>query len=292
MRKSGKVRRSGSGLIGAGALVIALVIGLVIGAAGRAEARLLGFHGTLSLQVGPLAEIRVIGSGTAILNQSTGGLGGHLDTIRLATPNLIAGTVKSVPITGVPLLVSLAGTVALGTGVLAPISGGTGVLTQNVLPVAGTVRLCLLFAGCPSFLPIPLTVGGTRGVGIGGLVTINTFGAGGIKISLFHAPWTVKTAFITGVPTPGGSTTTLSSVVGFAHGPASGTSSTQNVGGVIQLVAPTLVLSSNADLNGIPIFSVLTLRFVPEPGTLVLFGMGIAGLGVAFRRRSQSNVGR
>ncbi len=61
--------------------------------------------------------------------------------------------------------------------------------------------------------------------------------------------------------------------------------------GVIQLVAPTLVLSSNQDLNGIPIFSVLTLHFVPEPGTLVLFGMGIAGLGVAFRRRSQSNIG-
>ena len=291
MRKSGKVRRSGSGVVDAGALVIALAIALVIGAAGPADARVLGFHGTLSLQVGPLAEIRVIGSGPAILNQSTGGLGGHLDTIRFATPNLIAGTVKSVPITGVPLLVSLEGTVTLGTGVLAPISGGAGVLIQNALPIAGTVRLCLLFMGCPSALSIPLTVGGTRGAGIGGLVTLNTFGAVGIKISLIHAPWTVKTAFITGVPTPGGSTTTLSSVVGFAHGPASETSSTRNVSGVIQLVAPTLVLSNNEDLNGVPIFSVLTLRFVPEPGTLGLFGMGIAGLGVAFRRRSQSNIG-
>ena len=77
-------------------------------------------------------------------------------------------------------------------------------------------------------------------------------------------------------------------MAGFAHGPASGTSSTRNVSGVVQLVAPTLVLTSQAGLAAIPIYSVLTLRFVPEPGTFVLFGMGIAGLGVACRRRSHA----
>ena len=278
--------RNGGGDVHAGRWVVALIAALVT--AGAAEARVLDFRGTLSLQVGSLAEIRTTGSGPATLNQSTGGLGEHLNTIRIATPGLISGTVKGVPISGVPGLVSIEGTAVLGTGALRPISGGAasaGGLTQNVLPVAGTVRLCFLFAGCQSNLPIPLTIGGTRGAGIGGLVTINTFGGAGIKISLVHAPWTVKTALILNVPTPGGGTTTLSSVAGFAHGPASGTSSTQDVGGVVQLVAPTLVLSNQSGLSGVPIYSVLTLHFVPEPGTLALFGMGIAGVGIAGRRR-------
>ena len=92
-----------------------------------------------------------------------------------------------------------------------------------------------------------------------------------------------EAARIPNVPTPGGGTTTLSSVAGFAHGPASGTSSTQDVGGVVQLVAPTLVLSNLSGLQAFPIYSVLTLHFVPEPGTLALFGMGIAGVGIAGR---------
>ena len=288
MGQSAKHRRSGGSVVRAGGFVTALVTALVIGFAGAAEARVLGFQGTLSLQVGSLAEIRVSGSGSAILNQSTGGLGGPLNTIGIATPSLISGTVKGVSVTGISLLRSVEGTARLGTGVLAPISGGVssaGPLTQNRLPVAGTVRLCFLFAGCGSFLPIPLTVGGTRGAGIGGLVTVNTFGAGGLKVSLLHAPWTVRTAVITGVPTVSGGTSTLASVAGFAHGPASGTSSILDVNGVVQLVAPTLVLTNQASLAAFPIYSVLTLRFVPEPGTLALFGLGIAGLGMGCRRR-------
>ncbi len=286
MRKDRIQSRNGGGDVHASRWVVALIAVLVT--AGAAEARVLNFRGTLSLQVGSLGEIRVTGEGPAILNQSTGGLGEHLNTIRLATPKLISGTVKGVPITGVSPLLSLEGTAALGTGALGPISGGAasaGGLSQNVLPVTGTVRLCLLFAGCQSFLPIPLTVGGTRGAGIGGLVTINTFGAAGIKISLVHSPWTVKTALIPNVPTSGGGTVTLASVAGFAHGPASGTSSTQAVGGVVRLVAPTLVLTNLSDLQAFPIYSVLTLHFVPEPGTLALFGMGIAGVGIAGRWR-------
>ncbi len=275
--------RNGGGVVHAGRWVVALIAALVT--AGAAEARVLNFRGTLSLQVGSLAEIRTTGSGPAVLNESTGGLGEHLNTIRIATPGLISGTVKGVPISGVQGLLSIEGTAVLGTGVLRPLSGGAASLTQNVLPVAGTVRLCFVFAGCEINLPIPLTIGGTRGAGIGGLVTVNTFGGAGIRISLVHAPWTVKTALILSVPTPGGGTTTLSSVAGFAHGPASGTSSTQNVGGVVQLVAPTLVLSNQSGLSGLPIYSVLTLHFVPEPGTLALFGMGIAGVGIAGRRR-------
>jgi hypothetical protein len=34
-----------------------------------------------------------------------------------------------------------------------------------------------------------------------------------------------------------------------------------------------------------PIFTSMTLTFVPEPGTLLLVGLGIAGLGAAGRRR-------
>src|SRR5262249_46539555 len=97
-------------------------------------------------------------------------------------------------------------------------------LTQNVLPVGGIAKICLLTTVCNNFLPLLLTqpttngarfqvatattnqlthlgqqgkrlgIPGTKikGVGVGGLITVG--GAGGIRISVEAAPWTIKTA--------------------------------------------------------------------------------------------------
>ena len=267
-------------------LAIGIASVLLLGIAGTAHAKLIGFNGTLSISLGGQPPVVATGSGNAVLNGS-GGLGGHLTTLQILT-NSVAITSAVVPITdpgatlGGETLVSVRGTAALGTGILRPISGGGTGLTRNVMPVTGVVRWCVLFTGCPiSLLVVPLTVGGTAGVGIGGLITIGTFGQ--FKFSLQGQPWTVGTAVVTGITTDNGGLSTQS-IVGFVHGPASATSSTAAIGGVIQLVT-AMRLTSNIQALQNTFLTTLTIHLVPEPGTFVLFGSGVVALGIAGRRR-------
>ncbi len=268
-------------------LLVALALGA--GLASTANAKLIGFHGTLSIRLGGLPPIVATGGGTAILNGSAGIKGNpHLTTLQILA-NTVSVTGATVPVTDpdqAPVF-SIIGSAALGTGVLRPISGaaasGPG-LSLNVLPVAGSVRICILFMGCASALPIPLSVNGTAGVGIGGLITLNTFGAAGIKFSIHGQPWTVKTALVDGIPADNGGFSTVSAF-GFAHGPASATSSTAAVSGVIQLVTATRVISTLGVTLITPLLTTLRIHLVPEPGTFLLLGMGVAALGFAGRKR-------
>jgi len=122
-------------------------------------------------------------------------------------------------------------------------------------------------------LAIPGT--GAKGVGVGGLVTAG--GVAAIRISLEAAPWTVGTAQAIDQSAAGTHAVTL---MGFAHGPASATSSTAQPGGVVQLVTPSLV-RTNLAVGGsrkIAVLGQLLVRFVPEPGLLVLLASAVAGL--------------
>ncbi len=262
--------------------------GLLLGIASTANAKLIGFHGTLSLRLGGLPPVVATGGGGALLNASVGGLGGHLTTLQILA-NTVSVTGTLIPITDPDAapVVSIIASAVLGTGVLRPISGAAsgGGLTQNVMPVSGSFRICILFmGGCQSFLPVPLTVNGTRGVGIGGLITLNTFGTAGLKMSIHGQPWTVGTALVDQIPTANGGSSTASAF-GFAHGPASATSSTAAVSGVVQLVTATRIVSNLGVTVITPLLTTLTLHLVPEPGTFVLFGSGVVGLGIAGRSR-------
>ena len=78
---------------------------------------------------------------------------------------------------------------------------------------------------------------------------------------------------------------------GYAHGPPSAPSSTALTGGVIQLVSPTQlqntgILGGNHDT--IALFTTLTVTFLPEPGLLLLFVSGCAGLVLIGRNRIRS----
>ena len=152
------------------------------------------------------------------------------------------------------------------------------------------MRICLLVAGCSINLPIPLTVNGSKGVGIGGRITVNTFSTGGlVKISLEASPWTLGTASVTGIPTPSGGTSAVTAM-GFVHGPVSGTSSTASTmgSGAIRLVTPVRVTTTlNPPSDVLALMGTLTVHFVPEPGLLLLLGSGIAGLAVIGRHRNR-----
>jgi hypothetical protein len=256
-------------------------VALLLGVAGTSQARVLAYDGTLTIESFGfwIPTFETSDQGVATVNASAGL--GALDSLRL-----VGGFTGSqiVPLTdpeASPLL-SVQHIVGLGMGTVGPISGGRSPLSQDTLPLGGEIRLCLLRLGCVSWIPIPLTASGTRGAGIGGLVTVNGFGPG-IKISLQGAPWTIGTAVASNGSTPNGAPTTTASRMGFAHGPASGSTSTARADGVVQLVTPIQV---DTNLMGrIGFIASLRLMLVPEPGSASLLGAGVATLAWLARRR-------
>jgi hypothetical protein len=129
---------------------------------------------------------------------------------------------------------------------------------------------------------------GTKGVGVGGLITAG--GYGGIRISLQANPWTIKTATLLDQITPtGGPPRVMTTWVlkGWAHAPVSTTTSTAQPSGVIQLVTPAQVVTNlplgSSDKMAAAVITLI--HFMPEPGLLLLLGSGVAGLAFLGRRR-------
>ena len=277
-------------------LLVAL-IALTWGASAGAEK--LEYYGEHTLRISNL-NIEVTVTGIGVANVGTDG-GGHLTTLQLPS-NFPGGTINTViPITD-PVVTATIPTVYITDyridpqaqgGIFAPISGAVGTtatqLSQATMPLTGLIRICLIFAGCNSG-SIDQTLGQTyngvrTGVGVGGVVTFNPEGLGGIRISVTGAPWTVRTA--SGSSRTANSGISIVTLMGFAHGPASLTSSTALPSGVVQLVNAAQVnavgIPGNDDLS--VQLNTLRIEFIPEPGVLLLLGSGAIGMAMLGRRR-------
>ncbi|HEY5657051.1 MAG TPA: PEP-CTERM sorting domain-containing protein [Myxococcota bacterium] len=281
------------------ALLIAFAL---LGVAGVAHAEKLAYYGTHTLEFSNLGKISftVEGVGVAdVVRSAEGHLttlqltqhfpGGRMNTVIPITDPAVAAIIPSVHITSLRINPQVQG------GIFAPISGGGATpLTRATMPLTGTIRICLFYAGCNSgaitqTLGQQTTSGAYTGVGVGGTFSINPGGTGGIRISIYGAPWTVGTASVMNI-TDSGAITTLTAM-GFAHGPASLTSSTARPGGVLQLVTASQVIATGIPGSPAPggepsgQINTLRLEFIPEPGVLLLLGSGAAGMALLGRKR-------
>jgi hypothetical protein len=212
-------------------------------------------------------RIGVAGTGVAIANGS-GGLGalmslelpaGMISSAR-ALANLTDPAVS--PIEGILLTVSNgAGNFAIGT------AGHLG----GVMALPGRERFCL-FENCAAAIAnvsVPLTPVGSSGFG---------YSTGSVNLTVAGAAWTTGTATAVGLGT--------TMATGYAHGPASGTGSTAQVGGMLQLITP-FAITTNFAVDGPTIgYAFLTLRFVPEPASALLVAGGLVALAEWGRSRN------
>jgi len=279
-------------------VMLAAVAMIAFGLAGTASAAPLQWEGTLLLELGTLPSIPGTGGGVATITDTGGG---HIGDVRLKASRGGVTTSNFAPVTD-PGAVPIKGVnvqATMLTGTLGDISGGQGStpLAKVTLPVGGLAKVCLGDTTCNANLPLDLTQttgtpnapGALIGVGIGGLLTIG--GKGTIKISIEAAPWTIKEkTSIDQITTPVGGTFqtfVVRKAAGFAHDPSSGTSSTGQPSGVVQLISPMQVRTnlSNGSNQKIALFAKLTVHFIPEPGMLLLLGSGVAGLVLLGRHR-------
>jgi len=279
--------------------VAALFLTLLVGGAANADKLL--FTGSHSLQFTNLGQIRATATGTGVATTNGSSSALHLSTLQLSKhfatlntvipvtdPIVTAGGIVEVRLTSLRINPQMQG------GIFAPISGAlqntANQLTVATMPSIGSVRICLFYAGCNSGsldqqVNQTTTSGAATGNGIGGVLTIG--GSGAIRISILGAPWTVKTVTLSN--RTANANLTYFQENGFAHGPASLTSSTAQASGVIQLVnanQTTVVgVPGNSDLSGN--IGILRLHFAPEPGILLLLGSGAVGMALLGRSRNR-----
>ena len=242
-------------LLGAAALVVSAA---VPAGAGTIE------NSTISVTVGALPPIATIQDPNPATVTTVGGV-----TIIQAGGTFSTATALPLSLfTGVPFISGFSATVANGAGTFTPAGGlnggfgGSAGLSGNAF-----ANILQLFP-----LTIPLNV-----IGAGGSVMA---GAGAVQVTVVGDIWTTGNVVVTGITAAddaGGNVNTIS-LAGSDNRDAGGI-------GTVTLVTQLLALTNVAgNLGG---FVVMTLNFIPEPGTLLLLGSGVIGLAALGRKRAR-----
>ena len=257
-----------------------LAAGMLL-AAGTAQAAPAPFTASLTVSVGSFDPITFTGDG---IGDTVGGgtasipggavIAGFVSRLENPIAGLIPGfaicaqgfgTTEVFPI---PALAGSAGAVAdcapLANGFLDPVAFDGG--TQGLGGLNATAYLTSN-SNTP-LVTIPLGI-----VGTGGVVNFVVLGT---PSSLTANPWT------TGFVTVTGQLLTDPAPITFS---ATG-SDNRDASGFGTLTLVTEALANLAGLGTTPAMAVLEINFIPEPGTILLVGMGVAGLATFGRRRA------
>jgi hypothetical protein len=249
------------------------------------------FGATFGLQIAPSGVLAFPSTGS-----------GSSTALGVTLPGGVVAGSGSFPVTG------LLGLSRIAVRVLGNASGsfaGT--------PLAGPMRLAgflalkgSLGAGPQTWAAVPLFTShlpgsGAEAVGLGvGGSYFKTFqGRPSLYLNVFHTDWSVGPKTVTGVSNPvsyhvpSGPLVSMALVVTYTNGTAMYTGSdSRTPGGLgqVTLVSPTKVRTTVPVGAGLRIYvlaATLTLHFVPEPGTALLLGLGVAVLGALGRRTAR-----
>lgn len=230
----------------------ALAAALTVLTAGAASAAPLA-SASVSFLVGNLPATSFPAAGAS--GSATSSLSASLDAGSAFNGSLTTPVTNSTFVT--QLQVQLTGNGAGSFAGATPSSVGGSAAFSGIANVKGFGGVTLL--GVPLQIGLPGTIAKS---------------AGGVNLTVIAAAWTAATAAVTGL-TATAPTATLMGANGL----------TALGQGTLVLVTPIKIISN---LTGaVPAFGILTLTYAPEPGTLLLLGLGFAGL-AAGRRRSRS----
>jgi hypothetical protein len=214
----------------------------------------------------PFPPITGTGTGSSVGLGATATLGS----------NVVVGTKWATGITSAPpidgVVLSLTGHAA-GSFVA---GGGPGGGLGGSMTLAGQARITA-YSGYVTLVRVALSVVGKPG----GFVS--STGGGGTIIQVSGTGWTTGSwTLMAPLTTVGGLTSTGNVATKTATGADLRTTSGA---GTLVLISPIFIRTNLA--GDIPTFARLTLNYVPEASTLLLVGVGMAGLALRGRKRRQ-----
>jgi hypothetical protein len=245
----------------------AVVLVFALGLAGAAQGAMLT---SASISVSPFLvyygaiptppPITGTGAGSSVGLGATATLGGNI----LVGSAAATGISSPQPLT--QMVLSLTGHAAGNFTAAGGPGGGLG----GAMTLGGSARL-LAYTGLVTLVAIPLSAVGQPG----GFVSAT--GGGGTIVQAWGTGWT------TGVGTVRVPTSSISPP-GFITYTATGADlRTASGAGTLVLISPLYVRTNLA--GDIPTFATLTLNYVPEPSTLLLVVLGVAGLALRGHKR-------